>query len=234
MKRTLTVLFALVTLSLMANDSDSKTTVVRQISVTGSTSIDIPPDHVTIKVSIVTIDKSYEVAYSSNTEKVKKTLVALDTIGIPLKDISTNYVSLSKKEAERDNNTPVFMGYEASNDIVIILRDLSKYDTLLSSIIKMGVNKIESVTFGISNEQEKRKEAQLQAIQAAKEKAEYLAQALNQKVCAPIRISETQVSNPYNYSSVSYASAAPVVPSSLIPSNITIKASVDVTFFLCD
>ena len=130
---------------------------------------------------------------------------------------------------------PIFLGYEASNEITIKLRDLSKYDLLMQTIIKCGVNKLEGPRFCILNEQDKRKEARIQAIKAAKEKADYLAAALQQKVCIPMKISETPEETSY-CSTSNFATFTPPeeVDSSLIPRNINISSSVDVVFKLCD
>jgi len=162
-----------------------------KISVTGSASIEVPPDHVDIRISVSTVDKSYEKAQEENTKKVISTMSMLESLGISKKDMATGYVSLRKKEVERENKTPLFLGYEASTQISFMLRDMSKYDHVIASLTKNGAFDLENVSFGILNEIEKRKEARLMAIKAAKEKAEYLAGALNQKVCDPISISET-------------------------------------------
>jgi uncharacterized protein YggE len=225
---------ALVVVSLCANDPSSKWEDTRQIAVTGSASIDVPTDYIKIKVSVETTDKSHEQAFARNAVKVKKVLSTLAIMGVIQKDISTDYVSLSKKEARRVNDVPVFDGYEASQKITRVVRNMSKYDSVLSAVIGAGVDNLESVTFCVTNEQEKRKEARLLAIRAAKEKAEYMANALGQKVCAPLKIKvndeyyRSSNANVYNYSE------SEVESSSLAPSTKTISASVDVVYALCD
>jgi uncharacterized protein YggE len=234
MKSVLTIISVFAALSFWGAEPKSKLEDYRQITVTGSASLQVPPDFVEIRVSISTVEKSHEIAFSNNATKVKKALSKLLEMGIPQKDVATNYVSLSKKEIERENNAPLFIGYEASQVITIILRDLSKYDLLLTSIIGVGVDNIDSVTFCISNEQEKKKEARSLAINATKEKAEYMVNLLSQKLCAPLRIIETPEFNISGYANVTRDKAPEVVSSSLVPSKITITASVDITFMLCD
>lgn len=206
---------------------------LRKISMTGAAILEFPPDHADISISITTLDKSGQAAFALNSDKVRKTLAELETFGITSKDIAINYIHLTKEETERENNTPIFLGYEASNEITFILRDLSRYDQLIAGLLKSGVSEITDVTFKIENEHEKKKEARLQAIKAAKDKADYLANALGQKVCKPIRISETQ-----DYRStaanLNFYSAPIIGSSTLVANNIKVSASIDVDFLLCD
>jgi uncharacterized protein YggE len=120
---------------------------------------------------------------------------------------------------------------------------MAKYDELVAGVIEVGVNRISGVEFGSSEEIAKRKEARLLAIKAAREKAEYLAEALGQRVGRPLWINEFR-RQPQPWGAANWASNAAVfVPparageadaeqGSIAPGSKTIRAQVEVGFRL--
>jgi uncharacterized protein YggE len=194
----------------------------------------MPPDYVKILVAVVTTNPQCEAAQSENQRRVASVLEAMKAVPIPSADLSTDYVSLEKKEAELENKPPVFLGYEASCEMTIVLKDLSKYDQVMATVLKAGVNRITGIQFCLEDEPAKRKEARLKAIHAAKDKADYLAAALGQKVGRAIRIEET-VNRSYSANLNTFTYEAPtVVAGTLAPKNLSITASVDVVLLLSD
>ena len=206
------------------------------IDVTGSATLEIPPTFAKITVSVTTLDKDAAKAQSLNDQKVRRALDAVEKFGVEGKDVSTDDISLEEKEAEVEGKAPLSLGYEASNRLTITLRNMKEYDNLITALLVAGINGIRGVEFGSDEEIAKRKEARITAIKAAKEKADYLAAALGQKVCAPIKIAES-ARNSYGYGNNFNAEIVLMAPmvsrASLAPKNITINASVDVTFLLC-
>ena len=77
-----------------------------------------------------------------------------------------------------------------SEDGVITLRDISKFDDVLSGAIDSGANVVQGVQFLTSDLRKYRDQARDLAIKAAREKADALAAALGQKAGKAVTISE--------------------------------------------
>lgn len=215
----------------------------REITVRGVAEVVVPPDYVTIGARVVTLDMDIEKAQAENDEKVRAVLSLVDGLGIAPKDVRTAYVSLRPKERRQENKPPVFEGYEASKSIKVVLRDMTKYEQLLSGMLKLGVNRITGISFGSSKEIEKRREARILAIKAAREKAEYLAAELGQEVGKPLWIAEFRRervpwdapwSNVKSYYAPDREAKADTEVGTIAPGSITIRSQVEASFALVD
>src|SRR5438105_15796579 len=98
-----------------------------------------------------------------------------------------------------DNGQPAerkFLGYYMTKNITITLRDISKFEKLITEALKLGTNYINGIHFQTTELRKFRDQARLDAIRAAKEKAIALAAELGQKIGKPITITENQI-QPY-------------------------------------
>ncbi len=214
----------------------------REITVRGVAEVVVPPDYVEVHTRVVTLDKDLNKSQAENDEQVKAVLDLVRKMGIAPDDVSTGYTSLGPKEHRVRDQAPVFLGFEATKSITVKLRDLSKYETLISGMLEVGVNRISSVSFRSSEELEKRKQARVLAIKAAREKAEYLAAQLGQKLGQPLWVAEFRRETPGmpGSSNVAYAYAreGEAEPDSeqgtIAPGSITIRAQVEASFELVD
>jgi len=77
---------------------------------------------------------------------VDKVLKYLKTSKIDPKDIQTKRVGLSQQRDYRENRDY----YRATQNISITLRDLSRHETVMSELVKVGVNRIDGITYGFS------------------------------------------------------------------------------------
>ena len=227
---------------LLAGCSNTESETPREITVRGVAEVTIPPDYVRVSTNVVTLDMDLAKAQEENDRRVRDVLAFVKRLGIEADDVSTSYASLYPKERQERDKPPVFEGYEASKSITVKLRDMDKYDELVSGILGLGVNRIAGISFESSEEIKKRREARLLAVEAAKEKAEYLAQKLGQKVGKPLWIAEFRKETPqwggFSNAAVFSRSEAPALADtaqrSLAPGSITIRGEVEVCFELVD
>ena len=74
--------------------------------------------------------------------------------------------------------------------IVLTLRDISKFESILSNVLKAGANYVHGVQFRTTELRKHRDEARSLAIKAAQKKANDLAKELGQIVGKPYKIQE--------------------------------------------
>src|SRR5260370_25353456 len=184
-------------------------------------------------------------------EDVKRVVGLTRAYKLAPENDQTDYVIVNKRYTEYVQGKPrEFRGYAVSQTIVILLKDISRFDSFLSDIIKAGISDVSDVTFRASQMRKHMDEARTLAIRAAQEKAIALASAVGQKIGKANNITEVGMnvssaystedsspasSNSSNYSSTSSAEIGRNISDNqgtVAPGMISIIARVKVSFEL--
>lgn len=170
------------------SQADTNTTL-RTISVTGNAEVRVVPDQVIITLGIETFDKDLATAKQQNDKIIRKAFDVIKEMKIEDKDVQTDFITI---EPRYDNyyDKRLLLGYDVRKTIAITLRDVSKFDALLSSMIESGVNYVQGVDFRTTELRKHRDEARALALKAAEEKAIAMAGELDQEIGEPITINE--------------------------------------------
>jgi uncharacterized protein YggE len=226
------VLILAVAFSTMMQAQDNKAQVP-QISVSGEGKIKVVPDRATISVGVLNTGKDAKEVKNLNDETVDKVIKFLKKSGLAATDYKTDNVSLYKNydyEKKKYN-------FQASQNISITLKDLSKYDEIMMGLNDVGVNSIQGVEFKSSKMEEYERDARKKAMLNAKQKAEDYVSVLGQKIGKALLISDnSQVNYPQpRYKGVMMAMAESADGSAretLAIGEIEINATVNVSFIL--
>jgi uncharacterized protein len=205
----------------------------RLISVVGTSEINVAPDQVVLNLGVESRDRELAVAKSQTDSRIKKIFALAHEAGVDPKDVATSMVRMNANYSEE--KIPRFLAYEVSQSTTITLKDISKYDSLISKLLKAGANRIDGVYFGVRETRKYRDEARSKAILAAKEKAAAMAAELGQTLGKPWEISEESGWNSYQYMANNVSrdkSVSAEDESTVAPGEITIRASVKVSFQL--
>ena len=164
--------------------ASAQTTDRPLITVHGQAEIMVVPDEVAFNLRVVTVDKDLLSAQKRNDDVVKRVLALARDYKIPSTQVQTGYISLDEKysDEEATRKPAVFLGYEVTKRIAIVLRDVSKAEAMLADIFKSGVTRIESVEFRSSQTRKYKDQARALAIKAAQEKANALAREIGQSI----------------------------------------------------
>lgn len=195
------------------------------IAVTGESEVRIVPDEVFFQVGVVTIDKDVTLAARDNDAKLKTLLATVKEFGIPAAMVQTGEMSIRRRE----NGNQVLVGFEVNKGVSICLKDLSRFEALLSALVKSGVNEMPGIEFRSTAMEEARTKARSQAVKAAKAKATAMAGELGEKIGRALKINEAPVSfNRFAYSNPS----ASQTHEGFAPGEIGVQVSVSVEFAL--
>jgi uncharacterized protein YggE len=131
--------------------------------------------------------------------------------------------------------------------VVVTLRDLSKFEDLVSDMLEVGVNHVHGVDFRTTELRKHRDRARSLAIQAAREKAVMMSGELGQRIGRPHNISEGHAGWWSWYGrwwgpswrgrmsqNVIQEAAGGAGGGTLAPGQIAVTANVTVTFELAD
>jgi len=187
MKKVSLVLFLLVSTILF-----SQKIITPTVSVSGEGIVKAVPDIVTINVQVEHKGQNPKTIKQNNNNVINDVLQYIKSLKISSKDVKTPYLRLNKNY---DYQTKTY-NYVASQNVVIKLKDISKYEALMDGLLERGINRIDGVNFSSSNEEKLKSEARKKAILNAKTKAEEYAEVLHQTIGKAISISEFSINNP--------------------------------------
>ena len=161
----------------------------RSISVEGEAEIKVVPDRVLLTFGIETSDKDLQQARQMNDTRARAVINAVRKEDIETKDIQTDYLDIEPRWdlTPRPEN---FIGYFVRKTVVVTLREVPRFEDVLSAALGAGANYVLGVHFQTSELRKHRDDARALAIKAAREKAVALAGQLNQGVGEPIRMQE--------------------------------------------
>lgn len=195
MKRKLlgTVLLFVMTASLGIAEQERRT-----LAVTGTAEVSVAPDICYMSFTVQTRHKSAAMAYRNNNELMNKVNEALKAEGIPPKDIQTIHFSISPQyHYEKDSYKEIFDGYLVSHTLYVKVRDLSKVSDILDVAVEAGATRVSGVTFTVENPKKYLEDARIEAIKAARKKAEVIASHTGVKLGKPISITESEPGSYY-------------------------------------
>lgn len=177
------MVFGLLTITISGQTGIKNFIDQNYIEVVGKSEMEIAPDLIYIKVNINEKDTKNKVPV---TELEKSMVIALEKLGIDvskdllIKDISSNfkYYLLTK------NDILLTKEYQ------ILVRDGKTASQIFIELEKIGISNVSIDRLDHSKIEQFRREVKINAITAAKTKAESLAQAINQAIGRAIYIQE--------------------------------------------
>jgi uncharacterized protein YggE len=162
----------------------------RSITVTGDADVLVAPDEVVLTLGVETWDKKMEQAKSQNDRIVASVMALVSEHGIPSKHIQTDYVSIEPRYRNGYYEERDFVGYFVRKNIVVTLRDLDQFESLLTGALDAGANHVHGIEFRTTQLRTHKDKARALATGAAEEKAAALAGELGQRLGEPMYIEE--------------------------------------------
>jgi len=181
-------LLSSITFSTIAQTVDTR----RKVEVTGTSETEVTPDILYVGISL----KEY---YKDNNSKKKVEIEDLErqlqtavlNAGVPKENFTINNISSYNYSLEKKKN-PEFL---ARKQYRIKVTDLTKFNQILSAVDSKGIEYTNIESYDYSKIESLKRELKIKALQAAKDKASYLAEAVNDKVGNALEIQE--INNEY-------------------------------------
>jgi uncharacterized protein YggE len=116
------------------------------ISVRGEAEVLVVPDEVILSVGVESFDKVLKTAKIANDDAIKRTIAVARGYGIPAEYIQTDYLGIEPRH--RDSQVAFeLLGYDVRKSVVIRLRDISKFESLLTDVLDAGVTHVHMIEF---------------------------------------------------------------------------------------
>src|SRR5215217_4614831 len=120
--------------------------VQRSINVSGDADVKVVPDEVVLTLGVETHDMNLSTAKKDNDERVQRIISISKEMGIESKYVQTNFISIQPRYKDSyDQQT--FFGYWVQKTIVVTLKDLTKFEDLLTQFLEAGANYVQGIQF---------------------------------------------------------------------------------------
>jgi uncharacterized protein YggE len=191
----------------------------------GTASVKAMPDLVRIRFKVVRLEQTPSESFAAANDAVRSVRQALRQHDIG--DAAVQRSRLDLKSVWDFGNQRRFLGYQCQASFAVESGDLDDVQQLLIDVVAAGANEIEAVDFDIRAKPDLRAEARVQAVAAARRKAELYAEAAGVRVGAVLHIDDVDADHPAQQpyrSHGSYAGAASA--EDLAPGHVVVSASV--------
>lgn len=168
----------------------------RTLTVTGTAEVKVAPDICLTSFIVSTRNRSAAQAYKDNNEQMGKLNTAIKDLGIEGRDLKTTNFSITPEyHYEKSTSRRVFDDYLVVNNLSVSVRDLTKVSSVLDAAMAAGAVEVGGVTFTVENPKKYTADARIDALKAAKAKAEIIAAETGVKIRKPMSISESEPNN---------------------------------------
>ena len=143
------------------------------------------PDQATISLGVTTEAPTAAEAMRLNAVKMNQVIAALKKGGIADRDIQTSGLSLNPQYVYVENQPPRLSGYQASNSVTVVVRDLTKLGQAVDATVNAG-----GISFGLQDSSAAEDAARIEAAKALQGRAELYAKAMGYRVARLVTFSE--------------------------------------------
>jgi uncharacterized protein YggE len=148
--------------------------------VSGDAQVNVVPDRVTVLLGVETRNKNLDEASSQNDSLIRQVLAAARRMEVNASDLQTDFIHVDL--AYEHDDSVVVAYYKVTKEVQIVLKDVSKFENLVSALLHAGANHIYGIDFSTSELRKYRDQARALATKAAIDKANDLATAAEMKV----------------------------------------------------
>jgi uncharacterized protein YggE len=184
-----------------------------------------------------------QLAAGSNARKMDAVFVALKKFGIVPPHVATVQYALEPEYAPYDSKVPTplsqrIIGYTARNMVRVEVDSMPLAGSVIDATVAAGANRIDQLSFELRDMTSAQMEALKQAVANARAQADVIAAAAGQHLGLPLNIN-TSYSYPRPVMQMAYArmagdAAAAPPPTPVEAGNLTVTASVNITYKLED
>ncbi|PXF44325.1 26 kDa periplasmic immunogenic protein [Gracilariopsis chorda] len=205
--------------------------IPRTITVSGRGTASAPPDTATINTGVETTAATAQEALAANNRQFQSVLAVLSEQGIEDRDVQTSFFNVNPQFRFGPNGEQLgITGYQVSNQVRVIVRDIEKLGQILDALVAAGSNQVSGVSFSIEDNQEITDTARAAAVADATRTAGVFAAAAGVKVGRLIAVSDQSIQAPEPPSFSLQAEAADVVP--IASGELEITSNVNLQFEL--
>lgn len=134
------------------------------------------PDEASFDAGVSALDENVQAATTAVSRRVSSLLAALQEAGVAERDIRTTNFTIYPEQVYDNNGQPTKLRYRVVNTVHVTVRNTENLGTLLGMSVEAGANEVSNVVFAVADPSALERQARESAMNAARAKAEQLAQ----------------------------------------------------------
>ncbi|WP_309623675.1 SIMPL domain-containing protein [Novosphingobium sp.] len=197
------------------------------------------PDLAVFSAGVTTQGQTAGEALRANAAAMTRVIAALKKAGVAEKDIQTSSIQLNPVYGQpvvgpngQVAQEPRIVGYQATNMVSIKARDIKNFGKVLDALVASGANQISGPSFQMADPTAAMDEARVDAIKAARGRADLYAKAAGLRVVRVVSISEGGYSPPQPKYAMMEARTADAASTPIQAGEVEAQVSVTVQFEL--
>ncbi|HEY5238016.1 MAG TPA: SIMPL domain-containing protein [Rhizomicrobium sp.] len=201
------------------------------LTVSGQGDVHAVPDQAQLSAGVVTEGKTAAAALVANSRAMNAVFAAIRKLGVPEKSIQTsNFEITPQYTSDRNDNTDAqrIIGYQASNQVTVILDDVSKVGPTLDTLVASGANQANSIAFGMRDNKALLEQARAEAVKDATAHAQTLAKAAGVTLGPILSIQEDGGMRPTSVTAMTMEARA--APTPIAAGEQSVSTSVTITW----
>jgi uncharacterized protein len=164
-----------------------------RFKVLGKGAVSVKPDVAEVMIGVVKENPQLEVAQEENASVTQQVINSIIRMGVLPKYIQTENYNI-RSNYDYIEGKQVFRGYEVSNNIKVLIRNIDLAGEIIDAAVKNGANNVSGINFIVSDQSTYYYEALRLAITDAQNKASVMADKLKVKLdVTPIQIFEQEM-----------------------------------------
>jgi uncharacterized protein YggE len=194
------------------------------------------PDIATIYAGVTTRAQTAQAAMTQNAAAMNAVIAKIRALGIAAEDVQTAGISVNAQyDYDSGAQKQVFRGYQASNQVTVVLRDLGKMGGTLDALVAAGATDINGPNFALADDTAQVSAARKRAVEHAYAEAKEYAAAAGYNGVRLLEIDESASypappPQPMRFALAAKDSAAPTpVEPGLISTSVSINAKFELT-----
>ncbi len=159
------------------------------ISVSGTASISLAPDIVTLVLGVEALDESVAQARADAAEAMAGIVDVLSAAGIEDKDIQTQRLSI-QPQYDYSSETRQLIGFSVNNIVNVTIRNIDSVGSIIDRSVEAGgdLTRVQSIYFSVDDTSSYENKLVADAVQDATDKAQHLADLTGVALGKPISI----------------------------------------------
>lgn len=208
-------------------------TAAHTLSISGTATVTAKADQATVSLGVYTEDKSAGVAINENAQLMTAVIAALKGAGLTDGDIKTTQYTV---QPNYDWNVKMVISYQVTNMVQVKIKDLSKVGAIIDAATAAGANKVDSVSFGLSDAATSAMKLSVygDAVADARAKADEIVKALGGgiSISGVQSVSESGYYYPTPYVSYAMDSAGSKASTPIVQGNLSVTVTVSIVYIL--
>jgi uncharacterized protein YggE len=166
------------------------------IIVNGTGRVAVAPDLAELRLGVAVARPTVAAARAEAAALMDAILGAVTAAGVERRDVRTTLLSVQPRYDYRDDQAPKLTGYELANVVEVTVRDLARLGDIVDRTLGAGATSMDGLAFRVADPGPAERQARIAAMQAARARADVLAEAAGLTILGVADIVEGDVARP--------------------------------------